>query len=291
MSRGIFYLVDVFAEQKYTGSPLAVVRGASSLSADEMHQIACEMNAGETAFIADRARGGAYTVRIFSPSGELPFEADPVLGAAYIIQREIMGQVSSEMVIKLPSAPVKVSRRADDTVWLQHNMAAFGEVFERERVAALLNIHPADLDERYPVRVASTGLPFVIAPVTTLAALQAVTVERAASHDFLAEAEARGVLVFASGTVHHGNDLSARIFTDFHGSAVEDAASGSATGCLGAYLLHHDYYQKPIINLRVEQGYSVSRPSLVLLRASMDDGRIQCHVGGKVMMIAKGNLL
>ena len=46
-----FSIVDVFAEEKFAGNPLAVVRGAAGLSDDALRAITREMNYPETAFI------------------------------------------------------------------------------------------------------------------------------------------------------------------------------------------------------------------------------------------------
>ncbi len=74
MEKVTFYIVDVFAEEKYSGNQLAVVRGAKALSDVEMQRIAKEMNYSETTFIlSDEKRNGGYDVRIFTPERELPF--------------------------------------------------------------------------------------------------------------------------------------------------------------------------------------------------------------------------
>jgi trans-2,3-dihydro-3-hydroxyanthranilate isomerase len=46
-----YYIVDVFAEQKYAGNQLAVVRNAAGLSDSAMQKIAKEMTFSETTFI------------------------------------------------------------------------------------------------------------------------------------------------------------------------------------------------------------------------------------------------
>jgi trans-2,3-dihydro-3-hydroxyanthranilate isomerase len=71
-----FYIVDVFAEKKYAGNQLAVFRGGSALSGEEMQRIAREINFSETTFIlAEEQRNGGYDVRIFTPKEEVPFGA------------------------------------------------------------------------------------------------------------------------------------------------------------------------------------------------------------------------
>ena len=51
MTNRIFYIVDVFAEQKYAGNQLAVFRNTKALSDAEMQQIAKEMHFSETTYI------------------------------------------------------------------------------------------------------------------------------------------------------------------------------------------------------------------------------------------------
>ncbi len=54
-----FYLLDVFAEEKYAGNQLAVVRNTSALSSVQMQRIANEMHFSETTFIlSDQEHGG-----------------------------------------------------------------------------------------------------------------------------------------------------------------------------------------------------------------------------------------
>jgi len=57
-----------------------------------------------------------------------------------------------------------------------------------------------------------------------------------------------------------------RFFADYYG-VPEDPANGSAKGCLAGYLVKHRYFGKDQINIRVEQGYELGRPSLLLLKA------------------------
>jgi trans-2,3-dihydro-3-hydroxyanthranilate isomerase len=71
----------------------------------------------------------------------------------------------------------------------------------------------------------------------------------------------------------------------------EDPATGSGNGCLAGYLTKYRYFDDEAIDLRVEQGYEISRPSRLYLRAQKKNGLIEVLVGGKVVMVAKGQLL
>ena len=99
MKRIKYYIVDVFAEEKYAGNQLAVVREAEDLTDDKMQSIAKEMNYSETTFIlSDEQRDGGYDVRIFTPEAEIPFAGHPTLGTAYIIQKEIIREPAETVI-------------------------------------------------------------------------------------------------------------------------------------------------------------------------------------------------
>jgi len=86
------------------------------------------------------------------------------------------------------------------------------------------------------------------------------------------------------------SDLSARMFANDLG-VPEDPATGSAAGCLAAYLLEHSYLGTDLVDARVEQGYEIGRPSLLYLQAARDGDQTIIHVGGKVQMVARGELV
>jgi trans-2,3-dihydro-3-hydroxyanthranilate isomerase len=84
--------------------------------------------------------------------------------------------------------------------------------------------------------------------------------------------------------------MNVRFFADAYG-VPEDPATGSANSCLAAYLVKYRYFGSSKIDIRVEQGYEIGRPSLLYLRAEDKDGKIDVSVGGKVVTVAKGELI
>jgi PhzF family phenazine biosynthesis protein len=84
-----FFTVDVFTPKPYQGNPLAVVMDAGDLSDAQMQQFAHWVNLSETTFLTapsaeGAAKGADYRVRIFTPSGELPFAGHPTLGSCHV---------------------------------------------------------------------------------------------------------------------------------------------------------------------------------------------------------------
>ena len=71
---GTLHIVDVFAEQRYAGNPLAVVTRADSLSSEQMQAIAAEINYSETTFVGSTVNAdGSHPVRMFTPAREIAF--------------------------------------------------------------------------------------------------------------------------------------------------------------------------------------------------------------------------
>jgi trans-2,3-dihydro-3-hydroxyanthranilate isomerase len=52
----------------------------------------------------------------------------------------------------------------------------------------------------------------------------------------------------------------------------------------------HDYLGKDNINISVEQGHEIERPSLIYLQARKKDNSFDIHVGGRVIEVASGFL-
>src|SRR5208337_2903726 len=115
-----------------------------------------------------------------------------------------------------------------------------------------------------------------------------------AYYDYVKEKEAKTILVFCPETYNKENQLNVRVFPIFYG-VQEDPATGSGNGCLAAYLVKNAYFdgKEEIDNVRVEQGYEVSRPSLILLKSKKvsSSGKISVEVGGSAVVVAKGRLL
>ena len=294
MAKLTFYTVDVFAERKYEGNQLAVVRNAASLSDQLMQRIAKEFNYSETTFILAEEPGEAgYPVRIFTPDEELPFAGHPTLGTAFIIQQEILGkQVESlSLSLKVGSIPVEFRRSGEGTVlWMTQVPPTFGDSIEIERLAAVLNLSATDFDDRFPIQEVSTGIPFILVPLKSLASVKKARIARDPYFELVEQTAAKAIFVFAPETYHAENDLNVRLFADYFGIA-EDPATGSANGCLAGYLAKHRFWGEPSIEARSEQGYEIGRPSLLLLRATDEGESIRVEVGGRVAMVVRGELI
>ena len=286
-----FYIVDVFAEAKYSGNQLAVVISRDKLTDDEMQRIAKEMNFSETTFITSVEN---YDVRIFTPEVEIPFAGHPTIGTAFILQQEFMNEKAKTMSLNLKIGNIailfKYKGEILSEVWMEHKEPAFSGFFAPNLLADVLRIDENDIDDRFKIQEVSTGIPTLIVPLKSLNAIKKVRINIEKYTHLIQNTQAKSILVFCPETYDKKNDLNVRFFADYYG-VPEDPATGSANGCLAAYLVKYDYFGKKRIDIRVEQGYEIGRKSLLLLKAEEKEGKFYITVGGKVILIAKGTLL
>jgi trans-2,3-dihydro-3-hydroxyanthranilate isomerase len=286
------HLVDVFTDRACTGNQLAVVTGAKGLTGRQMQAFAREMNFSETTFVTDdRPSGGAWPVRIYTPAEEVPFAGHPTLGTAHVIRQTLLGGRVDRVTLGLGVGAVPVSFERDgkrELYWMRQPAPTFGTRATRRQVAPAVGLAQTDLDG--PIERVSTGLPCLVVPVRTRRALDRIAIDRAALNALLAEAEAKTLLAFAPGARTSGCEYTVRVFVD-ETSIPEDPATGSANGCLAAWLVQHRWLDSDRIDLRVEQGMSIGRPSVLHLRAMQTSRRIEVRVGGGVVDVARGTLL
>jgi len=290
-----FNIVDVFAEGKYSGNQLAVFRNAGHLSDIEMQKIAKEMNYSETTFIVSgKMKDNGYDVRIFTPETEVPFAGHPTLGTAYVILHEFIRKPVKKIKLNLLAGQIPVSLKYKenliDKLWMKQNEPVFGDTFDSKTISDVLNINADALDPGFPVQEVSTGLPFIIVPLKTLTDVREARIDQERYYKLIEKTSAKAIFIFCPETYNKDNDLNARMFADAYG-IPEDPATGSANGCLAGYLVKHRYFGEGPVNIRVEQGYEIGRPSLLYLRAEEENGRIEVHVGGKVFKVAEGEFV
>jgi trans-2,3-dihydro-3-hydroxyanthranilate isomerase len=295
MTEQPFYIVDVFAEEKYAGNQLAVIRDAASLSDEQMQQIAKEMNYSETTFIlSDEQNNGGYNVRIFTPEAEIPFAGHPTLGTACVIRREIVKKPvdTINLNLKVGQIPVtfKKTGEGEDILWMKQVEPTFAKTLDAKSMSQVLGIDKQQIDDRFPIQEVSTGLFAIIVPLKSLDAVKNIKINKDKYFEFVENTTAKVILVFCPETYKKQNELNVRAFCDYYG-VPEDPATGSANGCLAGYLTRNKYFGTNKIDIRVEQGYEIGRSSLLYLRAEEKSGKIDVNVGGKVVMTAKGKLV
>jgi trans-2,3-dihydro-3-hydroxyanthranilate isomerase len=287
-AKGLSYRVlDVFAEAPLAGNPVAVVFGAGGLATADMQALARETNLSETTFVlGDSARDGAFDVRIFTPGHEIPYAGHPTLGTATAIRERLLGGAGDSLVLRLGVGLVPVRFAADGVAWLESPPARFEPLPAPELAAAALGLPASALDPALPVEVQRTGANQLFVPLRDVAAVERARVEATQYEKLMASGAPGSLYVFARGARDPRNHFTVRLFAPAFG-ILEDPATGSAAGFLGGYLVRHRAHGAGPLDVRLEQGHQIARPSLLRVR----QGANAVEVGGRVIQVARGEWL
>ena len=299
-----FYQADVFTSQPFGGNPVAVIPDAQGLNDDELQQIAREMNLSETVFVFPPTDKAAVArLRIFTPTQEIPFAGHPVLGTFFILAelgiipvKESITRLMQECNIGL--FPVELHAedgQVERVVMTQPKPEFLGPVDAVEdlyKIAGALGLAKHVIaDTKWPIEVVSTGLPVMIVPVRTLTAVRSIRPDASAITDICRRFGANGIMVFTTVTVEPSATVHTRMFAPSIG-ILEDPATGSASGALGAYLVQNGVVDvAPTTEIISEQGYAIDRPSRIYIQVESEDDIIQSvKVGGECVMVVEGTL-
>jgi trans-2,3-dihydro-3-hydroxyanthranilate isomerase len=281
-----FCITDVFAEGPYAGNQLATVFDAFAISSEEMQQIAREFNFSETTFVGGGSSDAGFDVRIFTPTTELPFAGHPTLGTAFLLRDAADG--AAAVTLNLGVGKITVTFGDDGVLWMRQVAPDFRDEVAAADVAAELGIDVAGIRADAPCQIVSTGIPFLMVPLVSHAELVAAR----PGGGSLSE----GLLVFAPDGYTADQQLGCRMFARELGVG-EDPATGSANGCLAAYLRQHALLGDGPVDILVGQGYEIGRPSQLYLRARLaTDGGLdvgeafRVEVGGRTRLVAEGML-
>lgn len=280
-----FYIVDVFTEKKYAGNQLAVFFNAEDLSTAQMQEITREINFAESTFVtAMDAENGQATVRIFTPASEMQFAGHPVIGTSWVILNKVFDGTRKTITLNVPIGPIPV-QEINEQLWLKAAQPEFFDVFKKEDFASFSNLSTTDFDLRFSIQEVTTGSAFVIVPVKNKEVLNAIQLDKEKTAKWLdsnCKTKHKALYFFSleDGILH------TRMLCIEQNQLVEDAATGSASTCLQAFLLKH---YEPVIHLVNHQGECVNRPSQIYFDGQLnDDNHFDINIGGKVQFVAKG---
>ena len=301
MSRHPYLHLDVFTRRALAGNQLAVFLHADDLSPEVMQRIALEMAFPETTFVLAPQRADTdVKMRIFTPRRELPLAGHPTIGSTFALAREgVIGPDRDEVVFELGVGPTPVSLEwAGDELtfaWMHQPRPEFGPVVDAAvEIGATLGLDPAVLHADLPVQVVSCGLPVLLVPLATRAAVDAIQFELGPVRGVFSQCDLDVLPVFAFSLERGDDDATAysRMFAPTFG-IPEDPATGGASGPLGSYLLDHGAVSPTAARQMVSlQGVAMGRPSRVHISVASDRGAVtSVRVGGAAVVVAEGALL
>ncbi|MFB3388853.1 PhzF family phenazine biosynthesis protein [Flavobacterium sp. LAR06] len=279
-----FYIVDVFTDKKYAGNQLAVFLEVGSLSSEEMQKIAREINFAESTFITklDRANNSA-DVKIFTPAHEMQFAGHPIIGTSWVLMNKVFENSPENIKLNVPIGPIAI-HKTEELIWLKAAQPKFWDIFSKEDFTGFSNLKKEDFENQFPIQEVTTGSAFVMVGLSSKRALENLVLDKDKTDEWL---------IKHCKTAHRGlyfyyledSKLFSRMLCIEHNQLVEDAATGSASTCLQAFLLK---YHKPEFELTNYQGDYIGRPSQIYFKGKLTDNQFDIQIGGKAQYVAKG---
>lgn len=285
-----YHHLDVFSPVAYAGNSLAVLVDPPTLEAAQMCQITRELRHFETIFVT-RTPDSIVRARVFDLVGELAFAGHPVLGAAALLHMLDRGAPGDERqwTFALAARTVQVHtrwQRADQVTAVldqgRPELVVARAPLDRAAIASALGLRMEDLDGALPPEILSTGLAYLVVPVAGRDALARARIADPDFETFLERLGAQFVYVLDAEAIegrHWNND-----------GVIEDVATGSAAGCVAAYLMRHGRARDGE-QLSLAQGHFVRRPSRIAITAYGSPQAVErVTVGGAVTLVGTGTL-
>ncbi len=307
MPRFAFHTVDVFTESRFGGNPLAVIPDARGLDDVTMQQITREFNYAESTFVlppedvANTAR-----VRIFTPTGEVPFAGHPNVGTGYVLARrgEAFGQPVGNTLRFEEGAglvvvePTGTGGNVTGGRITAPQQPAIGREFEPAAVARCVGLQLEHIVTKHhrPVR-ASVGLPFTMVEIDSQASLDRANPDARATAelDWMTAPDACGE-AFAPGFYVYVRDardrsrIAARMLSPLE-SPVEDSATGSAAGALAGLLAGLSGERDGDLGWSITQGVKMGRPSMIDVAVTITAGAVcAITISGMCIPVMSGEI-
>jgi trans-2,3-dihydro-3-hydroxyanthranilate isomerase len=294
-----FVQTSVFTDDRYSfgGNQLATLwshQHNTLLTDEEMLGITREMNFSETTFVLKPTlENFAAKVRIFTPGKEIPFAGHPTVGTAYVLRhKRIIDTRVANAVLELGIGPTPVEFLNENSIRMTQKKPEFlNRIYIKAAVAEALGLDESDISNQFPMQFVSTGNPFLIVPIHSLSAVQNAVPNPVLIMNTLKDKTSQVIVILCTECVHEKSHVHVRMFAPFLG-VLEDPATGSAAGPIGAYLERHNVIQnhKNGDALYIEQGYEMNRPSQLIFESIGGRNIERALVSGKVRLIAEGNL-
>ena len=287
-----YYTLDVFTTTRFEGNPLAVITDGDGLSDDAMLAVAREMNLSETVFVQKPTEDEALArLRIFTTREELKLAGHPVIGTWYLLAElgVVPAQEGGVHVLQQTGAgvlPVEIrfkDGRPQRVTMTQKDAAFRPAKLNKKALAVALGLSVKDFDPKLEPEYVSTGIFNLMVPLRSRAALGKIAMNMV---------ELRGVLG-KNATMAYcftGGD-NGKVFSRgmLPWELYEDAATGSAAGALGAYLVKHGKLS-PAHTLNILQGEEMGRPSHIEVEVTQSGKKLVPRVSGAAVKVFEGTI-
>lgn len=287
-----YYTLDVFTTTRFEGNPLAVFTDGDELTDDQMQGIAREMNLSETVFVQKPTNEGALArLRIFTTKEELKLAGHPVIGTWFLLAElgVVPAQEGGVHILQETGAgvlPVEIRFKdgRPQLVTMTQKEAKFKAAnVDKKKLASALGLSPKDLDPKLEPEIVFTGIFNLMVPLRNRAALRKI----AMNMNELRNAQGKNTTMSYCFALEGKGKAFSRGMLPWE--LYEDAATGSAAGSLGAYLVKYGRLS-PGHTLNILQGAEMGRPSHIEVQVTKSGKKLVPRVSGAAVKVLEGTI-
>ncbi len=302
MNPYILYQVDAFTRSIFKGNPAGVVVNADGLSESRMQDIARELNNSETAFLFPPDGPDCDgIIRYFTPTTEVPTCGHATIAAMVAkAMEEDLPSCILQMKTKIGVLPFEIIKIRDRyRVTMTQGPIKISPPLSPDNRSILLKalgINEKDIDQKYPIQIASTGHGKVMVGIKKKMTLNRMTPDMALLKQLSHTINCNGYYVFTFDPSFDSEDLDilvhGRMFAPAIGIA-EDPVTGNANGPLGAYLVHNKLVdtRKNLFQFKAKQGQAMGRPGIIDVLVTIEDQQpTLVQIAGEAVVVFKTTL-
>jgi len=252
-----FDWVDAFTSTPFGGNACVVVHGADHLSLDDRMRLVRETSLSECAYLvhSDVADFGA---RYYLAEREILMAGHPTVATVASLLARGMISSNCEFTLEVGAGVLPIAV-IDGQITMTQAAPQFLKTHSKADIAAIYGLDASDIV--VDPQVVSTGTPFCIALLKDHSTLRRATLDEhrlQAWRDLDGNAQAQTMEPFlvALGGIDGGDTFSRLLLP--HPMPAEDPFTGSATGCMAAYLWAKGLIDAP--HFIAEQGHWLGRP-------------------------------
>ncbi|MEM7190294.1 MAG: PhzF family phenazine biosynthesis protein [Pseudomonadota bacterium] len=288
-----FDWVDAFTDVAFGGNGCVVVHDAADMSVEQRMALVRETSLSECAYLVG-SDVADFGVRYYLANREILFAGHPTVATVASLVHRGMVSPGQSFTLEVGNGviPIEVIDRPGQAplVSMTQGAAVFGQTFEPAEIAGMYGLSADDVVGT--PQVVSTGTAFCVAVLKDHDALRRAELNVPALLEWRERlgSESAAVmepyLVTLSGV--DGGDTFSRLLLP-PPLPAEDPYTGSATGCMAAYVWHHGLINAPAFS--AEQGHWMGRPGVAQVEVlGPPDAISGVRVAGPGVVLMEGTL-
>lgn len=287
-----FRVYKAFTNEKFKGNPAGIVFLDETIEVEKMQKIAKELGYPETVFIFLKDRKN-IRVRFFTPKEEINLCGHATIAYSTALVEEGIWKLKEGENYFYPETnlgklPILIEKCNDEIKIMMYQAKPSVQELEIEnieqKILKALRIKDEDLNRNIKIVKAYTGVWDIMIPIKNREVLNRIIPDFECIKEISQKTETISFHLFAiEESKIYARNLAPIV------DIYEEAATGTSNGALGYYLYKLGLL-KNNAELKIIQGESLGRKSVILVKIKDEIDRLDVLVGGKAVNFIKGQI-